>query len=405
MIRPPSSFKQGVLLLALVVSIFADVSAPRLHARQSTTSCGNLIGQVGASNGGRKVGIVIDASGSMVYNDPNDIRLAAGKALDATLISSSAATGGKSADLVTVVKFNVDAELLYPLGDPSGASSVIDSIGHDSGTFIGGGIKVATDELTKPGNDPTANRTGIVVLTDGLDDPSSLVTDTIAQITRAGSLGIRVSFGFLSTDASQQDPDILNAVFLTGGTFTTFDDAASQEAFIAQVLLQGLTGVDSKAGGGISLLPGLSTASLLSQTGGGTFTYGVKAGENINFTITAISDISLKATLRDTKTNTDINSTETDASGEGVLIYSATADIDLGLVVTATGENSSGIFEVGLLSSLQVCANTTVDNTTKPNNSTPPTVPLTGAGISGNVVSFSGFVFAVFGVFIAGLLL
>lgn len=343
----------------------------------------------------------------MSYNDPADIRLAAGKALDATLVTQSGATGGKSADLVTVVKFNDQANLLYPLGDPAGGSSVIDSIGHSGGTFIGGGIKTAIDELTKPGNDPTANRTGIIVLTDGVDDPESLVTDTVAQVTRAGGLGIRVSFGFLSTDASQQDPNILNAVFKTGGTFTTFDDASSQEAFIAQVLLQGLTGSDSKGGSGISLLPGLSTASLLSQTGDSTFTYGAKAGENINFTITAISDITLKATLKDTKMNTDINSTTTDKLGEAVLKYSATADIDLGLVITATGGNASGIFEVGLLSSLQICANTTTNTTTNKTapTSTPTTVPFTGTGSLLGMGSVSAVLFTVAGVFMAGLLL
>jgi hypothetical protein len=73
----------------------------------------------------------------MSYNDPEDIRLAAGKALDATLVTQGGATGGKSADLVTVVKFNDDATLLYPLGDPAGGSSVIDSVGHSGGTFIG----------------------------------------------------------------------------------------------------------------------------------------------------------------------------------------------------------------------------------------------------------------------------
>jgi len=340
----------------------------------------------------------------MSYNDPQDIRLTAGKALDATLVTQSGATGGKSADLVTVVKFNDDPTLLYPLGDPAGGSAVIDSIGHSGGTFIGGGIKAATDELTKPGNDPTANRTGIIVLTDGVDDPESLVTDTVAEITRAGGLGIRVSFGFLSTDATQQDPNILNAVFKTGGTFTTFDDANSQEAFIAQVLLQGLTGSDSKGGSGITLLPGLSTASLLSQTGASTFTYGAKAGENINFTITAISDITLKATLKDTKTNTDINSTTTDSLGEAVLAYSATADIDLGLVITATGGNASGIFEVGLLSSLQICANTTTNNKTVP-SSTPTTVPFTGTGSLPSMGSLSSVLFTVVGGLMAGLLL
>ena len=54
--------------------------------------------QLAQSNGGRKIAIVLDSSGSMSYNDPNDLRITAGKALNAQLLT------GQNADLVTVVE-------------------------------------------------------------------------------------------------------------------------------------------------------------------------------------------------------------------------------------------------------------------------------------------------------------
>lgn len=175
------------------------------------------------------------------------------------------------------------------------------------------------DELTKPDSGSTANRTGIVVLTDGQDNTLGLtgVQGTINAITRAGELGIRVSFGFLSVDSSNQDPRILRAILKTGGAFTSFISAASQDSFIAQVLLQGLTGIDASSNT-TSLFPDLTTSALLSQTGANTFTYSAKAGETFNFTITAIDKMSLKATLRDSKGGSEIASKT--ANGTDVVV-------------------------------------------------------------------------------------
>lgn len=92
--------------LALVASPILAASSPSWHggsgvARRDTGKC-NI--QLAASNGGRKVAIVLDSSGSMATTDPSRLRVAAGKALNNQLVPSSAATGGKNADLVTVVE-------------------------------------------------------------------------------------------------------------------------------------------------------------------------------------------------------------------------------------------------------------------------------------------------------------
>lgn len=56
------------------------------------------------SSGGRKAALVIDASGSMMTNDPQDLRITAGRALNRQLVSSAESSGGKSADQVAVLE-------------------------------------------------------------------------------------------------------------------------------------------------------------------------------------------------------------------------------------------------------------------------------------------------------------
>lgn len=190
----------------------------------------------------------------MQTNDPNNTRITAALALNDFLISSDEKTTDKTPDQVSIVGFHDTPELLYPLGDPKGAGAIISNItSNKSGTFIGGGIGVAINETIKPGTGVTANRTGIVVLTDGEDNYSGLsgVQGTINEIKRATGLGIRVSFGFLSTESGgAQNPKILLECLKSGGTFSMFEDAKSQGNFVEQVILKGLTGEE---GGGDGL--------------------------------------------------------------------------------------------------------------------------------------------------------
>jgi len=373
------------LILALSVQTVAGV---HLVGRQNNnTDCAALFGNVDAGDGGRKVGIVIDASGSMLDNDPNNLRLEAAKLLNSKLITSAAATGGKTGDQVTVVEFSSSADVLYPLGDPSGAASSIDSIQADGGTFIGSGIDAALDELTKASSGATADRSGILVLTDGVDDPSYLITDTIAAIDRARGLGVRVSFGFLAIDADQQDSGITTAIIQSGGTFTTLTTAADASVFVAQALLNGLAGPPRS--GSVAILPGLKTAGLLSQTSSNTFSYTAQAGESLNITVTAIDPIDLTVTLRNEDTKADITSAATDSStGVASIMHTPQDRSNLSIVVTATGGNvtSGGLFAVQLGSSLNPCTGNPITNTTiTPTHPTPtptatPSPPIaTGA--------------------------
>jgi uncharacterized protein YegL len=130
----------------------------------SQSSCS---GSIGTSTGGRKIGIVIDSSGSMVDTDPNNLRIVAGEAIASSLITKAAAGPNGHPDLVTVIDFDDSVRVVYPLGDPASVSFAgIDSSG---GTYIAIGVQAAIDQITQNTGDVVAHVSGIVVFTDGED--------------------------------------------------------------------------------------------------------------------------------------------------------------------------------------------------------------------------------------------
>ena len=153
-----------VYLVALVIANPASLTSSAAPGA-TPSACSNL--HALSNNGDRKIAIVIDTSGSMVDSDPDNLRLAAGKRIVDWLISDNEASGSKKADEVTVINFDDNAYLDYPLGDPGNADSAFDGMGADGGTFIAGGVEMAITQLTKPGSGDTAKRSGIFVFTDG----------------------------------------------------------------------------------------------------------------------------------------------------------------------------------------------------------------------------------------------
>jgi predicted metal-dependent peptidase len=137
-----------------------------LLRRDGQGTCSGLNAQ--SNDGNRKIAIVIDSSGSMVDNDPDNLRLTAGQEIDDWLISVNSAVGNKKADLVTVIDFDDTVNVDYALGDPGAAAdSAISKIDSDGGTFIAGGVQAAISQLTSSSSGSTKDRSGIVVLTDG----------------------------------------------------------------------------------------------------------------------------------------------------------------------------------------------------------------------------------------------
>lgn len=304
----------------------------------------------------------------MSDTDPENLRLVAAQALNDALVSQSEVSDGRAADSVAVVDFSSSAEVAYPLGDPSGANGIISGLTPGGNTAIGAGIQAAIQQLTASGNNTAANHSGIVVFTDGQDNPVSGKNLTISEAQRAASLGIRISFGFLTYSSEDQDIEILRAILESGGVYATIDQASTQSAFVALALANGLTGQDfTGINATTTLLPGISTAKFL-QTGSNTFSYAAQAGETFNVTVEALDPIALSMTLRDTSSDKDIASNTTDGTGASFLGYTAASAMNISVTITATN-GSSGIFSVGLGSSIPLsdtCNITATPTTTQP---------------------------------------
>ncbi|KAF2501057.1 hypothetical protein BU16DRAFT_419204, partial [Lophium mytilinum] len=285
-----------------------------------------------ANNGGRKIGIVIDSSGSMYDTDPYNLRILAGEQINDWLVTSKEASGSKKEDLVTVVDFDDVATLLYPLGDPSGAEDTFKLIDSMGGTYIAGGVDMATNELTKAGHDPTSNRSGIVVLTDGSDSDTATLIDSI---NKCGQLGVRVSFGFLTYDASYQDPEVLTAILGTGGMYATIDGATAQNSFVNLMIVHGLTGNDNPSSNSAStLVNGLSIASVMDSSGSNTLTYTAEAKEKLTFQITSVNAGDLTATANDANGKTLGTASISSYGYPEDLVVTAASDGDLQLKIT-----------------------------------------------------------------------
>lgn len=305
--------------------------------------------QLPVSSGGRKIGLVIDSSGSNYYTDPSNLRIAAAKELNSLLITKDQAGSSGHSDLVTVIDFDSYARVISPLGDP--AHATFDGIDSEGGTYIADGIRVAIDELTNSTSGSTAHQTGVVVLTDGEDYS---VDELLNQLTRARNESIRVAFGFLSPEAPAGEEDLLTAILKTGGIYSTISSAEAQKNFVNLVIAHGLTDIDntSSANGTTILYPGLSIAGNVSAASGPkTYTYSAQAGEKLNFSVKAISGQKLDLTLRDTKSNKDLNTTVTDSSGNGGFLFDVTKATELGMDINTTNK-TSGLFTIGFNSSV-----------------------------------------------------
>ncbi|KAF2000641.1 hypothetical protein P154DRAFT_619895 [Amniculicola lignicola CBS 123094] len=305
-----------------------------------------------SNNGGRKIAIVIDESGSMVSNDPYNLRIGAGKAVNDWLISSGEAGGDKKADLVSVIGFDYSARLYYPLGDPSGANKALDNITILGGTYIAGGVEEAISELTKSGHGPTTNRSGIVVFTDGAD--SDTIT-LVEKIDKAGQEGIRVSFGFLQDlGYGYQDPDILNAILGTGGMYATINGATAQNAFANLMIVHGLTGDDNpEPQNSTTVYNGLSIAFTLDSSGRSTVVYSAESNEDLIFTFASVAAGDLNITAVDAN-GKELNKTTVEESLYRTEELHLKAQSTGGLQIKVEGEpnQENALFTVGVNSSI-----------------------------------------------------
>ena len=312
----------------------------------------------------RKIAIVVDSSGSNQDTDPANFRISAAKAFNAKLTTAAQAGEGVIPDKVAVVDFDDSAQLLYPMGDPAGATNSFDSIDSNGGTNIGSGLALGIDEIMKDEAGDYARRAGIVVLTDGEDNSPA---NQVAQLERARSQGIRVNYGFLSPPAIPTmrkrslglvkralNPDIIAAILSTGGTYGIIESAAAQKNFIDLVIARGVTAIDAAVGSTV-LKPGITVIeSIDANKTSHDFTYSASPGEVMNFTTTVIKGQGvLHGVLRDIRNNSDIVTLHRIISEPTSFVLQAVEKMQLEFVVSATGNFSSEvIFSVGLGSNL-----------------------------------------------------
>lgn len=126
------------------------------------------------------VALVIDSSGSMGWNDPQNIRLSAAK----TFISAM-----KTTDRVSVVDFDDSSRLALGMSsDKTALSQAVDTIDSSGGTNIGAGVSLALQQFQ--GGDKTKIR-AILLLTDGDGDYDTSLTNQLQnQGIRVFTIGL-----------------------------------------------------------------------------------------------------------------------------------------------------------------------------------------------------------------------
>ncbi len=309
---------------------------------------------------GRDIAIVIDSSGSNQDTDPSNLRIAAGIQFNESLVTRDEAGPEGRPDRSAVVDFDTSARVVSPLDDPSVASFA--GIDSEGGTNIGSGVDLAIDELTRDGN-TVEDRAGIVVLTDGMDnEPGALVT----ALNRAGSLGIRVSFGFLSPppvpigprrgvtaaqSAAEQPREVQEAILATGGVFSTINSAEAQNEFVSLVNRTGAANLNDGNGsdddGGLS--PGLAvTGRIADAADTDRFTYEAPAGRRLVATLRPVDGQAL--TLRGTSVGDlrALGAAVPAPDGTGLVLSTSTRRAGTVTFTVAGEDGATGLYQIGL---------------------------------------------------------
>ncbi|XTI87463.1 hypothetical protein V2W45_1237811, partial [Cenococcum geophilum] len=324
----------------------------------------------------RKISIVVDSSGSNMWTDPSNLRIQAAKGLNARLTTAAQAGPGVIPDKVAVIDFDDSARVLYPMGDPEGATGTFDAIDSSGGTDIGAGISLGIDEIMKDQPGLFAKRSGIIVLTDGEDFSPA---NQIFQLARAKIQGIRVNYGFLSPPAfpvarkrslvkRDPNPDVVAAILSTGGTFGVIESAKAQKNFIHLVIARGATEIDAPVGSTILASGVTVTENVTPEKHSHDFTYSASAGEHMNFTLTIVSGSEgLNAVLRNVRENVDIKTMSATAGSPSTIAFDALASTELELIVSTSGNATSEvIFSVGMDTDMPEKIETTTSSSVMP---------------------------------------
>lgn len=153
------------------------------------------------------VALIIDSSGSMVTNDPNDLRKDAAKVFIDAMISG---------DQIAVIDFDDNTYVAWALqlltADRSGPKAAVDTINSSGGTNIGAGLQVGFNELNSSSN---SNPKAAVLLTDGQGSYSNQADLYAAEGWPVFTIGL----------SDEADENLLQAIAnQTGGKYYALTD-------------------------------------------------------------------------------------------------------------------------------------------------------------------------------------
>ncbi len=215
-------------------TIWVDTAPPAVQPKVSKITLG-LVGAGIPSSTAKPLDtiLLIDSSGSMSQNDPDDLRLDAAKHY-VDLLSVP--------DRVAVVNFNTNAVLVggdHLSSDYSHAKANIDTIGNQGYTDLFDPIRIATDELVANG-DP--NHVWLeILLTDGRDTTGHSSSKILEQASRAAGQGIVIyTIGLIGS--GMVDEQLLRDIAsTTGGVYlrATSADALDGIYQLVHRLVQG----------------------------------------------------------------------------------------------------------------------------------------------------------------------
>lgn len=254
----------------------------------------------------RYVDIVIDQSPSNRWTDEKNLRLEGAKQLMQSMTSKSEATNQIKADSVAVVGFGYNAWQVLSFSDPAGASSSLESLKTDlrGGTNVGAGMKLAMENLKSFSADQLSGNSAIVLFSDGEDTVNSKST-LLDVCNQAKAKGVRVSFVRMDSDTGNEalslgyivpskqviDEATTSAILATGGTLSIVRNADGLQAFVDQVLKNGLTKGDANCGGTTVENPGgvlkneVTSVGLCSNSAQALYTYKAEKEEKLVFGI------------------------------------------------------------------------------------------------------------------------
>lgn len=346
----------------------------------------------------RYVDLVIDQSPSNRWTDDHNLRLDGAKQIMQSLTSRSEATNKLQADNVAVVGFGADAWQVLDFSDPAGAYGSLESLKSDvrGGTNPGSGIRLALTNLQRFSADQISGHSAIVLFTDG---EANFGTKAEMQdaLNEAKAKGVRVSFVRLNSESGNTflswfgingdknyiDEAMTEAMLATGGTVSVVRNANNLQAFVDQVLKNGLTRDDGECGGTTIENPGgvlkneVTSIGLCSTNAQAVYTYKAEKNEKLTFGVGLTSKnnpVQLTVVYENKSTGERKEIRVNGSNASGTVEAFAQAGQDVTLTVNPNGaSNDACQYQVGL----KVTAGQGPQPTVVPTSTVTPTTSAT----------------------------